>query len=60
MPDVLLSGNHQDIRRWRRKQALGRTWMRRPDLIEKLILSDEQQELLSEFVAEQKTWSANG
>ncbi|MCH8895909.1 MAG: hypothetical protein IH927_06575 [Proteobacteria bacterium] len=47
-------------KRWRRKQALGRTWMRRPDLIEKLILSDEQQELLSEFVAEQKTRSANG
>ena len=60
MPDVLLSGNHEDIRRWRRKQALGRTWMRRPDLIEKLILSDEQQELLSEFVAEQKTRPANG
>ena len=59
VPDVLLSGNHEDIRRWRRKQALGRTWMRRPDLIEKLILSDEQQELLSEFVAEQKTQSAN-
>ena len=59
VPDVLLSGNHEDIRRWRRKQALGRTWMRRPDLIEKLILSDEQQELLSEFVAEQKTRSAN-
>ncbi|MCZ6686622.1 MAG: tRNA (guanosine(37)-N1)-methyltransferase TrmD [Gammaproteobacteria bacterium] len=60
VPDVLLSGNHEDIRRWRRKQALGRTWMRRPDLIEKLILSDEQQELLSEFVAEQKTRPANG
>lgn len=60
VPDVLLSGNHEDIRRWRRKQALGRTWMRRPDLIEKLVLSDEQQELLSEFLAEQKTRLANG
>ena len=59
VPDVLLSGNHKDIRRWRRKQALGRTWIRRPDLIKKLILSDEQQELLSEFVAEQKTRSVN-
>lgn len=52
VPDVLLSGNHEEIRRWRLKQALGRTWMRRPDLIKKLVLSDEQQELLSEFVAE--------
>jgi tRNA (guanine37-N1)-methyltransferase len=54
VPDVLLSGNHEEIRRWRLKQALGRTWNRRPDLIEKLVLSDEQQELLNEFMAETK------
>ena len=35
VPPVLLSGNHADIARWRLKQALGRTWLRRPDLLEK-------------------------
>jgi len=49
VPDVLLSGNHEKIRRWRLQQALGRTWQRRPDLLEKLDLSDEQQRLLSDF-----------
>jgi len=49
VPDVLLSGNHERIRRWRLQQALGRTWQRRPDLLEKLDLSDEQQRLLSDF-----------
>ncbi len=54
VPDVLLSGNHEEIRRWRLKEALGRTWTRRPDLIRKLVLSDEQQELLNEIMAETK------
>jgi len=49
VPDVLLSGNHERIRRWRLQQALGRTWQRRPDLLEKLDLSDEQQRLLADF-----------
>jgi len=49
VPDVLLSGNHEKIRRWRLQQALGRTWQRRPDLLDKLDLSDEQQRLLSDF-----------
>jgi len=49
VPDVLLSGNHEEIRRWRLQQALGRTWLRRPDLLENLQLDDEQQELLEEF-----------
>lgn len=53
VPDVLLSGNHAAIQRWRTKQALGRTWRRRPDLIERLQLTAEQQKLLGEFVAEQ-------
>jgi tRNA (guanine37-N1)-methyltransferase len=52
VPQVLLSGNHAAIQRWRMKQALGRTWLRRPDLIEKLELSAEQRRLLDEFMAE--------
>ncbi len=49
VPEVLLSGNHERIRRWRLKQALGRTWQRRPDLIEARVLSSEEAELLAEF-----------
>jgi len=52
VPDVLLSGNHEDIRRWRLQQALGRTWLRRPDLLENLDLDDEQQDLLESFKQE--------
>jgi tRNA (guanine37-N1)-methyltransferase len=52
VPDVLLGGNHSLIDRWRRKQALGRTWQRRPDLLEALQLDAEQQELLNEFINE--------
>ena len=52
VPDVLTSGNHSLIDRWRRKQALGRTWQRRPDLLEALQLDAEQQELLNEFINE--------
>jgi len=55
VPDVLLSGDHAKIARWRRKQALGRSHIRRPDLLEKLDLSDEQRELLDEFLKEQRT-----
>jgi len=49
VPPVLLSGNHAEIRRWRLKQSLGRTWLRRPELLESLALTDEQQVLLAEF-----------
>lgn len=49
VPDVLLSGNHEKIRRWRLKQALGRTWQRRPDLLESRVLSSEEADLLAEF-----------
>ncbi|WP_445371440.1 tRNA (guanosine(37)-N1)-methyltransferase TrmD [Methylomonas sp. HW2-6] len=49
VPEVLLGGNHAAIRRWRMKQALGRTWVRRPDLLEKRELSAEQDALLKEF-----------
>jgi tRNA (guanine37-N1)-methyltransferase len=49
VPAVLLSGNHADIARWRKKQALGRTWQRRPDLLAKRTLSAEEAALLQEF-----------
>jgi len=49
VPQVLTSGDHAAIRRWRRKQALGRTWQRRPDLLNRLELSREDQKLLLEF-----------
>lgn len=52
VPEVLLSGNHQAIQRWRLKQALGRTWLRRPELLEATELNDEQQLLLAEFQQE--------
>lgn len=52
VPPVLLGGNHQNIRRWRLKQALGRTWQRRPDLIEAKSLSVEERKLLDEFISE--------
>jgi tRNA (guanine37-N1)-methyltransferase len=54
VPDVLVSGDHAEIARWRMKQALGRTFVRRPDLIEKLELSVEQRALLDEFLKEQR------
>ena len=49
VPDVLLSGNHEKIRRWRLKQALGRTWLRRPEMIAARSLSKEETSLLEEF-----------
>lgn len=49
VPDVLLSGDHAEIRRWRLKMALGRTWQRRPDLLAGRALSKEETALLSEF-----------
>lgn len=52
VPEVLLSGNHEHIRRWRLKQSLGRTWLKRPDLLERLSLDTEQQRLLEEFQRE--------
>jgi tRNA (guanine37-N1)-methyltransferase len=54
VPDVLLSGNHQQIERWRLKQSLGKTWLKRPDLLAKLNLDSLQLELLMEFVRENK------
>lgn len=52
VPDVLLSGDHEKIRCWRLKQQLGRTWQRRPDLLDKMQLTAEQQALLTDYVRE--------
>jgi tRNA (guanine37-N1)-methyltransferase len=52
VPEVLLGGDHEAIRRWRLKQALGRTWLRRPELLANRQLKDEERQLLAEFTAE--------
>ncbi|EFK96628.1 tRNA (guanine-N1)-methyltransferase [sediment metagenome] len=52
VPAVLLSGNHADIERWRTKQALGRTWLKRPDLLKNKPLDEMQRKLLEEFIVE--------
>lgn len=55
VPDVLLSGDHERIRRWRRKEALRRTKVRRPDLLQHASLSEEDRDLLGEIEEEQGT-----
>jgi len=52
VPPVLLNGNHKDIERWRLKQALGATWIKRPDLLEKKKLNELEKVLLEEFIKE--------
>lgn len=52
VPPVLMSGNHEEIRKWRLKQSLERTWLRRPELLESLALTDEQCKLLKQIKAE--------
>jgi tRNA (guanine37-N1)-methyltransferase len=52
VPEVLLGGDHAAIRRWRLKQALGRTWLRRPELLTHRQLTDEERQLLAEYTAE--------
>ena len=54
VPEVLLSGDHEKIRRWRLKQALGRTQARRPDLLEGRVMTPEEDELLAEYLREQE------
>ncbi|RKS85153.1 tRNA (guanine37-N(1)-) methyltransferase [Orbus hercynius] len=49
VPDILMSGHHEEIRLWRLKQSLGRTWLRREDLLNNLALTDEERRLLAEF-----------
>ncbi|MES1951786.1 tRNA (guanine-N(1)-)-methyltransferase [Salinisphaera sp. S4-8] len=53
VPEVLLGGDHARIARWREKQALGATWRRRPDLLARCTLSDEQKAVLEAYIAEQ-------
>jgi tRNA (guanine37-N1)-methyltransferase len=52
VPEILMSGHHENIRRWRLKQALGRTWLRRPDLLAARKLNDDERKLLEEFQRE--------
>lgn len=54
VPPVLLGGDHEAIRKWRLKQSLGRTWLRRPDLLTAKTLDKEQAALLEEFIAERR------
>jgi tRNA (guanine37-N1)-methyltransferase len=54
VPDVLLSGHHGAIARWRRKEAIGRTWQRRPDLLAQCDLSSDDKVLLEEFIKESR------
>ncbi len=60
VPEVLLSGHHENIRRWRLKQALGRTWLRRPDLLAARKLGKEEQKLLEEFRREHEKSDESG
>ena len=55
VPAILLSGHHAQIERWRLKQALGRTWLRRPELLERRGMSAEEARLLEEFKRERDT-----
>ena len=57
VPEVLLSGHHENIRRWRLKQALGRTWLRRPELLQARGMSKEEHALLAEFQKEYREMS---
>ncbi|MFC0336601.1 tRNA (Guanine37-N(1)-) methyltransferase [Kushneria avicenniae] len=59
VPQVLLGGHHGEIRRWRLKQSLGRTWQRRPELLQEMILDAEQQKLLDEFINEHASVEAD-
>jgi tRNA (guanine37-N1)-methyltransferase len=52
VPEILLSGDHEKIRRWRLKQALGRTHERRPDLLKGRVMTPEEEDLLAEFLRE--------
>jgi tRNA (guanine37-N1)-methyltransferase len=54
VPDVLLSGNHAEIRRWRKREAISRTLERRPDLLASAELDDEEQEILRQLAAESR------
>ncbi|ART63705.1 tRNA (guanosine(37)-N1)-methyltransferase TrmD [Kushneria marisflavi] len=59
VPEVLLGGHHGEIRRWRLKQSLGRTWQRRPELLQEMTLDREQRQLLDEFIDEHASVDAD-
>ena len=52
VPEVLISGNHEEIRRWRRRTALEKTWRNRPDLVNQATLSEEDKKILAQIVGE--------
>ena len=52
VPEILMKGNHRQIQNWRERQSLGRTWQRRPELLEKMVLDDRQQALLNDYIDE--------
>ena len=54
VPDILISGNHELIKKWRRKHSLGNTWLKRPDLLKEVNLSKEDDRLLQEFIDDLK------
>ncbi|WP_428239764.1 tRNA (guanosine(37)-N1)-methyltransferase TrmD [Gynuella sp.] len=60
VPQVLLSGHHENIRRWRLKQSLGRTWLKRPDLLQHRNLDKLEQTLLDEFMQEHRSAQDSG
>ena len=60
VPEVLLGGDHAAIARWRRKQSLGRTWLRRRSLIDPDALGTEDKKLLQQFMDEQQKIDADG
>jgi len=55
VPEVLLGGDHAKVARWRLKQALGQTWLKRPDLLDGIELDKDLKVLLREFISEQRT-----
>lgn len=59
VPEVLLGGNHKAIEQWRMKQSLGRTWLRRPELLNEMTLNKEQRQLLQEFQTEYRQQNKN-
>jgi len=60
VPDVLVSGNHAEIRRWRKRESLARTLARRPDLLKSAALDEEERRLLDELQKGRKAESQNG
>lgn len=59
VPAILLSGDHAAIARWRRRESLGRTWLRRPDLLEQRVLGCRDQALLNDFISEHQEQTGN-